>query len=113
MWRLSGGELQRVPIARALLKDAPLVILDEATASLDLENERDIQLALQVLIAGKTVVVIAHRLAAIQYVDHIIVMDDGRLVEQGQHAQLMAQQGVYHELWQLQAQHWQHSATSA
>lgn len=106
---LSGGELQRLAIARALLKDAPLIILDEATASLDPENEQDIQLAMQALIRGKTVLVIAHKLSSIQYVDHIIVMDSGQIVEEGDHSTLIQHQGLYAELWSLQqqAQAWQ------
>ncbi|WP_455812815.1 ABC transporter ATP-binding protein [Pseudomonas graminis] len=101
---LSGGELQRLSIARALLKDAPLIILDEASASLDPENERDIQLAMQSLTAGKTVLVIAHKLSSVRYADHIVVMDEGRIAEQGNHQQLIAQQGLYAEMWQLQQQ---------
>lgn len=101
---LSGGELQRLSIARALLKDAPLIILDEASASLDPENERDIQLAMQSLTAGKTVLVIAHKLSSVRYADRIVVMDDGRIVEQGDHQQLMAADGLYAEMWGLQQQ---------
>ncbi|NHB95176.1 ABC transporter ATP-binding protein [Photorhabdus stackebrandtii] len=106
--RLSGGELQRLSIARALLKNAPLVILDEATASLDPENERDIQLAMQSLIANKTVLVIAHKLSSIEYADKIVVMNNGEIAEQGQHQQLLANRGIYHDLWTLQqsAQNW-------
>ncbi len=105
---LSGGELQRLSIARALLKNAPLIILDEATASLDPENERDIQLAMQSLIANKTVLVIAHKLSSIEYADKIVVMNNGEIVEQGQHPQLLANRGLYHDLWTLQqsAQNW-------
>ncbi|MBS9425145.1 ABC transporter ATP-binding protein [Photorhabdus caribbeanensis] len=106
--RLSGGELQRLSIARALLKNAPLVILDEATASLDPENERDIQLAMQSLITNKTVLVIAHKLSSIEYADKIVVMNNGEIAEQGQHQQLLANRGLYHDLWTLQqsAQNW-------
>ncbi|ETS32399.1 sulfate ABC transporter permease [Photorhabdus temperata] len=105
---LSGGELQRLSIARALLKNAPLIILDEATASLDPENERDIQLAMQSLIANKTVLVIAHKLSSIEYADKIVVMNNGEIAEQGQHQQLLANRGIYHDLWTLQqsAQNW-------
>ncbi|MBS9441242.1 ABC transporter ATP-binding protein [Photorhabdus heterorhabditis] len=105
---LSGGELQRLSIARALLKNAPLVILDEATASLDPENERDIQLAMQSLITNKTVLVIAHKLSSIEYADKIVVMNNGEIAEQGQHQQLLANRGIYHDLWTLQqsAQNW-------
>lgn len=101
---LSGGELQRLSIARALLKDAPLIILDEASASLDPENERDIQLAMQSLTAGKTVLVIAHKLSSVRYADRIVVMDEGQIVEQGDHQQLMAAEGLYAEMWRLQQQ---------
>ncbi|AKH62737.1 MULTISPECIES: ABC transporter ATP-binding protein [Photorhabdus] len=105
---LSGGELQRLSIARALLKNAPLIILDEATASLDPENERDIQLAMQSLIANKTVLVIAHKLSSIEYADKIVVMNNGEIAEQGQHQQLLENRGLYHDLWTLQqsAQNW-------
>ncbi|WP_350304700.1 ABC transporter ATP-binding protein [Photorhabdus viridis] len=105
---LSGGELQRLSIARALLKNAPLVILDEATASLDPENERDIQLAMQSLITNKTVLVIAHKLSSIEYADKIVVMNNGEIAEQGQHQQLLANRGLYHDLWTLQqsAKNW-------
>ena len=92
---LSGGERQRISIARAILKDAPIVILDEATASIDPENEHLIQAALTELIRGKTILTIAHRLATIENADQILVMDDGRVVQRGAHAQLMAQEGTY------------------
>lgn len=92
---LSGGERQRISIARALLKDAPIVILDEATASIDPENERLIQQALSELTRRKTVVVIAHRLATVEHADQILVIDDGRVAQKGTHAQLMAQEGTY------------------
>lgn len=92
---LSGGERQRVSIARALLKDAPIVVLDEATASVDPENERFIQLALDELTAGKTVIVIAHRLTTVEHADQILVVDGGRIVQRGTHGQLASQEGVY------------------
>ena len=92
---LSGGERQRISIARALLKDAPIVVLDEATASIDPENERQIQHALDELTRNKTVVVIAHRLATIENADQILVVDDGRIVQRGTHAKLAAEPGVY------------------
>lgn len=101
---LSGGEQQRLAIARAILKDAPMVILDEATASLDPENEFDIQLAMQALVKGKTVLVIAHKLATVQYADHIVVLDSGKVVEQGKHQALLDNHSLYHELWHLQQQ---------
>lgn len=101
---LSGGEQQRLSIARAMLKDAPFVILDEATASLDPENEYEIQMAIQALIQKKTVLVIAHKLSTIQHADQIVVLDQGKIVEQGQHSELLANQSLYHELWHLQHQ---------
>ncbi|KZX70662.1 sulfate ABC transporter permease [Vibrio sp. HI00D65] len=101
---LSGGEKQRLSIARALLKDAPLVILDEATASLDPENERDIQVAMQALVQNKTVLVIAHKLSTVQYADHVVVLDSGKIVEQGGHDTLLQNKLLYNELWNLQQQ---------
>lgn len=101
---LSGGERQRISIARALLKNAPIVLLDEATASLDPENEAMIQQAIAKLIEGKTVVVIAHRLRTIAEADHIIVLDGGQVVEQGTHEQLSRKDGLYHRLYSIQQQ---------
>ena len=92
---LSGGEKQRISIARAILKDAPVVILDEATASIDPENEHLIQAALGELTAGKTIIIIAHRLATIEHADQIIVLDEGRIVQKGTHEQLASEQGLY------------------
>ena len=92
---LSGGERQRLSIARAILKDAPIVILDEATASVDPENEQLIQQAIGQLTAGKTVVVIAHRLATVEASDQILVVDGGTVAQRGPHAQLMAEGGTY------------------
>ena len=94
---LSGGEKQRISIARAMLKDAPIVILDEATASVDPENEHLIQSAISELTRGKTIITIAHRLATIEQADQILVVDDGRIVEQGTHAQLIRQPGRYQQ----------------
>jgi len=92
---LSGGEKQRISIARAILKNAPVIILDEATASLDPENEHLIQEALTELTVGKTVIVIAHRLATIENADQILVLDDGHIVQKGTHRQLLEQEGIY------------------
>ena len=101
---LSGGERQRISIARALLKDAPIVILDEATASIDPENERLIQQALSELTRGKTVVVIAHRLATIEHADQILVVEDGYVAQKGTHAQLVEQEGTYRRFVEVRAQ---------
>ena len=99
---LSGGEKQRLSIARALLKNAPIVLLDEATAALDPENELQIQTAIDELVKDKTVVVIAHRLNTIARADHIVVLDRGRIVEQGNHEFLMERSGLYRALWEEQ-----------
>ncbi len=106
---LSGGEKQRVSIARALLKSAPIVILDEATAALDANNERFLTQSLQQLKDTSTLIVIAHQLNTVANADHILVIAEGRVSESGQHAQLLAQQGQYAHFWQQlhQAKHWQ------
>ena len=101
---LSGGERQRISIARALLKNAPIILLDEATASLDPENEAQIQQAISRLIRGKTVVVIAHRLRTIADADKIIVLNEGKLVEEGTHEQLISKEGLYARLFGIQQQ---------
>lgn len=101
---LSGGERQRLSIARALLKDAPIILLDEATASLDPENEALIQQAISTLIQGKTVIVIAHRLRTVADADQIIVLDKGQVFERGSHDELMQKEGLYHHLFTIQQQ---------
>jgi len=100
--RLSGGQRQRVAIARAILRDAPLLLLDEATSALDAESERLVQRALERLMTKRTTIVIAHRLATVRAADRIIVMDGGRIVEQGRHDELVAESGLYARLAQLQ-----------
>ena len=99
---LSGGQRQRIAIARAILRDAPLLLLDEATSSLDAESERLVQVALERLMEGRTTLVIAHRLATVLSCDRILVLDQGRIVEQGTHAQLSAAGGLYARLAKLQ-----------
>lgn len=101
--KLSGGERQRVAIARAFLKNAPILLLDEATSSLDSEAEHLIQDGLLALMAGRTVIAIAHRLSTIAHLDRIVVLDQGRIVEQGTHRELLAAGGPYAKLWQRQA----------
>jgi subfamily B ATP-binding cassette protein MsbA len=96
--RLSGGQRQRLAIARALIKDAPILLLDEATSALDTESERHVQAALQTLTQERTTLVIAHRLSTIQHADKILVVQDGELIEEGKHQQLIDQQGVYYQL---------------
>ena len=99
---LSGGEKQRISIARAILKDAPVVMLDEATASLDPENEAEIQEAFDNLVKSKTVIVIAHRFQTIMNADQILVLDKGKIVQQGRHDELVDQEGLYGRFWQEQ-----------
>ena len=101
--KLSGGQRQRVAIARVMLKDAPVLLLDEATSALDSEVEAAIQESLQELMKGKTVIAIAHRLSTIAALDRLIVLDAGRVVEEGTHAQLLARGGIYAGLWARQS----------
>ena len=101
--KLSGGQRQRIAIARVLLKDAPILVLDEATSALDSEVEAAIQEQLETLMQGRTCLAIAHRLSTVARMDRLVVLDGGRVVEQGTHAALLAQGGVYAGLWARQS----------
>ncbi|HEY6353163.1 MAG TPA: ATP-binding cassette domain-containing protein, partial [Burkholderiaceae bacterium] len=100
--RLSGGQRQRISIARAMLKNPPLLLLDEATSALDAESERMVQAALEAAMRNRTTLVIAHRLATVQRADRIVVLDQGRIVETGPHAELVARGGLYARLAAMQ-----------
>jgi ATP-binding cassette subfamily B multidrug efflux pump len=101
--KLSGGQRQRIAIARVILKDAPILILDEATSALDSQVEAAIQDSLDTLMQGKTVLAIAHRLSTIAALDRLIVLDAGRVIEEGTHAELIAAGGLYARLWERQS----------
>ena len=99
---LSGGQKQLISIVRAMLKNSPILILDEATSSLDNTTEREVKQALEKLVAGKTTIIIAHRLSTVVHCDQINVINDGKIVESGSHIELIEKQGFYYQLWSAQ-----------
>jgi ABC-type multidrug transport system fused ATPase/permease subunit len=101
--KLSGGQRQRIALARAILKDAPILVLDEATSSLDSASEKLITKALGKLMAGRTTIVVAHRLSTVKKMDRILVLKDGRIIEDGSHKALIENKGLYTELWSHQS----------
>ena len=101
--KLSGGQRQRIALARAIIKNAPILVLDEATSALDSEVEAAIQESLEAVMSNKTVFAIAHRLSTISHMDRIVVMDDGRIVEEGSHTSLLQKKGVYANFWERQS----------
>src|SRR5258706_8769180 len=100
--KLSGGQRQRIAIARALLKNAPVLVLDEATSALDSESERHVQAAVDALVRGRTTIVIAHRLSTVEKAHRIVVLDHGRIAETGTHRELLARGGIYDKLYRIQ-----------
>ncbi len=111
--RLSGGQRQRLSIARALVKDAPILILDEATSALDSESEIEVQQAIEHLMENRTTIVIAHRLSTIRNTDRICVMEKGQIVEQGNHEELLLKEGRYQQLYEMQFQDQANGSVSA
>jgi ABC-type multidrug transport system fused ATPase/permease subunit len=102
--RLSGGERQRLAIARVLLEDAPLLILDEPTANLDPLTERQVMAAVQALMAGRTTLILTHRLVGLERADEILVLQSGRVIDRGRHHELLQRDGLYHRMWDVQNQ---------
>ena len=101
--KLSGGQKQRLGIARSILHDAPILILDEATSALDSKTEKDIQDSLEIAMQNKTVIAVAHRLSTLANMDRIIVLEKGKIIEEGTHKQLLRMKGKYYDLWQHQS----------